>query len=539
MANATRDPLFWAALDVAERDVPGVGDWCLRCHTPTGWLDGHVRKNGSGGLVNGTNGCLLEGDHDDEDGKSNDYSGLTCHFCHRMTPRGPSGQIAPQAGTGNFWVGDVQCSPEDSQPCRYGPYSYAVGDPYEPPHLWRYSSFTVGSAMCGTCHDVSAPLVGGTPLKTLILNDGTDTGRAFPAERTFSEWQQSRFGEALLIDSFEADGTPVRSANAIVECQDCHMRTSTAPTARACMQNPGGSRTGQLPVHEFVGGGSWVLRILRGLYGTQLDRLAAFDRTIAWSEELLQQRTAQIDVTLDPWAGAGNPLTAHVRVTNLAGHKLPTGYPEGRRMWLRVVARDANSNTVFESGAWNPTTGNLASDPQLKVYESLQGVWNAATSTCETQDGLGRKQFHFALNNCIAKDNRIPPEGFRVASGSDPNGVEVRPVGYSYPETSPGSGVLVNFDVSNYTFAVAPGTPAPITVTATLEYQTSSKEYLEFLRDQAVENAQPSENAMCGRSWSVGPANKSRGQFVYDLWNDPAYGKSPPVDVVSDAATTP
>src|SRR6187549_2726895 len=47
MANATRDPLFWAALDVANRDgeengAPGIGDYCLRCHAPQGWFAGRV-----------------------------------------------------------------------------------------------------------------------------------------------------------------------------------------------------------------------------------------------------------------------------------------------------------------------------------------------------------------------------------------------------------------------------------------------------------------------------------------------------------------
>jgi hypothetical protein len=48
MANATRDPLFWAALDVANHDVPGVGEFCIRCHTPSAWLEGYVHKNSTG-----------------------------------------------------------------------------------------------------------------------------------------------------------------------------------------------------------------------------------------------------------------------------------------------------------------------------------------------------------------------------------------------------------------------------------------------------------------------------------------------------------
>ena len=33
MANAGRDPIFWATLAVAEQDFDGVGDLCIRCHS--------------------------------------------------------------------------------------------------------------------------------------------------------------------------------------------------------------------------------------------------------------------------------------------------------------------------------------------------------------------------------------------------------------------------------------------------------------------------------------------------------------------------
>ena len=44
---------------------------------------------------------------------------------------------------------------------------------------------------------------------------------------------------------------------------------------------------------------------------------------------------------------------------------------------------------------------------------------------------------------------------------------------------------------------------------------------------------------MCNRDWTVGPADRSRGQFLHDLWNDPAYGRSPPTAMVVAAASTP
>ena len=546
MAHATRDPLFWAALDVANKDQPGIGDWCLRCHTSQGWYGGRVRKDGSGGLVDGSNGCLLAGDHDDDDSAANDYSGVTCHLCHRMNPAGSAGQVAPP-GSGNAWVDDsLNCTANGNSyfgPCRKGPRNYATGDPLEAPHGWEYSSFTVSSAQCGTCHDISSPIIDGVPLKTLVTPGGTATTRAFPAERTFTEWKQSRFGDAILVDSLEDPGTSFAANVTLTDCQDCHMRTSTSPDARACQQNPAGSRTNQVSTHEFVGGNVWVLQLIKSLYGgpTQLNRVAAIDRAIAWAEEMLTQRSATIAVTPEPWVAGQASVRASVRVTNLSGHKLPTGYGEGRRMWLHVQVHDVNGGLMAESGAWSPGTGVLAQDPQLKVYEVLQGIWNTTTSTCRTVDAQGRPKFNFVLNNCVAKDNRIPPEGFRLYSGGDPQGLEIRPVGYVYPETAPGSATLVNFDQTPYQFAVPPGTPGPLQVRATLRFQVSSKEYIEFLRNTAVESVPPvpSENLMCGRDWSVGPADKSRGQFLFDLWSDPALGKSPPVDMVTQTVATP
>ncbi len=61
---------------------------------------------------------------------------------------------------------------------------------------------------------------------------------------------------------------------------------------------------------------------------------------------------------------------------NLSGHKLPTGYPEGRRMWLQVLVRDGSGEAIWSSGGWDPATGALALDPQLKVYEVKPGIWD-------------------------------------------------------------------------------------------------------------------------------------------------------------------
>ena len=554
MANATRDPLFWAALDVANKDFPGAGDFCLRCHTSTGWYGGNVVKSGFGppnDPVKGADGCLLDGTPDSSD-FSSDFGGVACHFCHRLMPTGPLGEPG-MIGNANVWLDDEECNGNEGEPCRRGPYNYTGS--FSPPHAWAHSTFHSDSALCGSCHDVSTPDTDAGPLKTLKLSDGTNTGIPFPIERTYSEWKQSAL-----------------SAPGGQTCQSCHMPDSEDPNATACVGGP--NRSGNLPVHTFVGGNTWVPQIIKGEYSDTnaipgssggVGRQDAFDRTVEWSRDLLYTaadiQPSVIAYTAASGGGSG-ALTARVKVTNLSGHKLPSGYAEGRRMWVNLRVHDVNGALVFESGAYDQGTAILSEDPQARVYEALQGIWNRnGAGTCDVIDGLGRKIFHFVLNDCVAKDNRIPPLGFKPATTADPNGYELRPVGLVYPETAPGSGILVNYDNIDYSATIPAGTNGPLTITARLYYQTSSKEYIEFLRNQAVERAVPNENLMCSgepnRPAVVGPTDRTRGEYMYQLWAGPpagerifahgfdasvvkqGYGRSPPELIATGSAFTP
>ena len=106
-------------------------------------------------------------------------------------------------------------------------------------------------------------------------------------------------------------------------------------------------------------------------------------------------------------------------------------------MWINVRAVDAADDLIWESGAYDAVTGVLTEDAQAKVYEVKLGVWDFnGTGSCDVADSMGDPIFHFVLNNCIKQDNRIPPLGFTGGSS-----IEMRPVAYTYPETSPGSGV--------------------------------------------------------------------------------------------------
>jgi hypothetical protein len=327
------------------------------------------------------------------------------------------------------------------------------------------------------------------------------------------------------------------------------MPNSSDAAAQACQQNPAGSRTGDLPVHEFAGANTWVPSIIKAEYSSTLGfgRSDDYDRTIAAAQAMLQssaQAQAAVTSYTAPAGATPGSLGLRIDVTNLSGHKLPTGYAEGRRMWLNVQVRDSTTQLVAESAAYNSASAVLTADAQARIYEVRQGVWDAGTHTCVVD--AGTPQFHFVLGNCVAKDNRIPPLGFRPTAPGDANGDEAAPVGAVYPQTYPGSGVLVNVDRSDYVFSLPAGAPPPFSVTATLYYQTSSAEYIGFLRDQATVNGAPAESKLCAgepnRPFTVGPQGRSRGEFMYQLWanatNDPiqpGYGKSPPAVAASVA----
>ena len=512
MANAGRDPVFWAAVDVANNDIPGAGEFCLRCHAPKAWLEGRASAGG-GGAIGDADGCALEGNINESRGagfEGNDFEGVTCHLCHRMEVNAspPKGQQGNYTENAQFWIDDDDCTFPGSGPCRFGPYDYMEAGAIEPPHEWEYSDYHTESRFCGTCHNVTSPV------NTLIDENGLDTGIPYPIERTFSEWQASDYA-VDMGPSFQS-------------CQDCHMPQVDADPAYACGQQSN-DRTGDMAGHDFVGGNTWVPGLLRDQYGSTIDNGTAFDDTITRAEAMLQG-AAELAITAPPEVGPGGTLDFEVRVTNLSGHKLPTGYNEGRRMWIHVEVLEGDNDVIWESGAYNDATGDLDRDEQAKVYESRRGIWNElGNDTCDFVNGSGVEEFHFVLDDCIALDNRIPPLGFTGGAS-----LETRPVGYTYPETSPGSGILVNYDDTSYQVPLPIDALSPLTVRA-----TSSKEYIEFLRDESVAEDFADDCISRSGDWSwpldLGPGQRSRGEFLYYLWD--SGNKSAPFDMQVETAT--
>jgi hypothetical protein len=457
MAQAGRDPLFFACLAIAEQDAPSSGDLCLRCHTAFAWLDGRSQRTGGQELL------------------ASDRDGVTCDLCHRMVdPIHDAGVdpiedltvlslLTPAHTPTNYAGGQFVMDPD---PRKRGPFTDAAAlHPVLPSAFHRSADF------CGTCHDVSNPAfdrVAGadyTPGPLDTPPTSMDSQDIMPLERTYSEWKHSAYPAGVYQPEFAGN----KASGIVSTCQDCHMRDVNG---KGCNDASAPTRP-DLPLHDMTGGNAWMPPIVALLYPGEADPAALAAGTARAVQTL--QKAAAMELT---YATEGDSFRAIVTVTNRTGHKLPTGYPEGRRMWLQITARDAGGGIVYQSGAYDPATGVLTETPEMVVYETHLGISPALASAIGKGPG---KTFHFALNDTIYKDNRIPPLGFTNAAFAAFGGAPVDP---EHPGPGPRYADGQNWDTSSF-----PLPPTAQTVTAKLFYQTTSKEYVEFLRDENTTNS--------------------------------------------------
>ncbi|MCA9959845.1 MAG: hypothetical protein KC443_12460 [Anaerolineales bacterium] len=494
MAQSGRDPLFWAALDVANADADGAGEFCLRCHMPRGWLEGRSASP------------------DGSDMTFDDLEGVQCIVCHRMVDAEYSAEnperdldvlaaittpVTVTAPTIILGSGTMIVDPLDH---RRGPLVITEVQQIDPHPTFNGAETTLtspyhqDSAFCGACHDISNPVYTWNPVTEQYelnpLDTPGDLNTGFPVERTYSEWYLSEYNTPQGVYAPEFGG----NQDYVSSCQDCHMRQVTG-VGGLVFGSPGlGGNRDDFRFHDMTGGNTWVPQIIpshptfSATFNADTRRVDALNAGVERARYMLQN-AATLNVTQ-----IGNQLI--VTVINETGHKLPTGYPEGRRMWLQVEGYDANGDLVYVSGAYDNETAVLTHDADLKIYEVQQGFTSELAAILGLDEGAS---FHFALNNVTVSDNRIPPRGYTFDAYA---AVGAAPASNSQPDpTLYADGQY--WDTTVYTL------PAGVTAgSVRLLYQTTSKEYVEFLRDN---NPYPDYN---------------NGQILYDLWEE--FGKNEP-----------
>lgn len=479
MAQAARDPVWHAALAIANQDADFGGDTCIRCHSPNAWLEGRSVPTDASAFI------------------FEDFDGVNCNFCHRLvdpvantmnpaedTPILNSllkaGLLPTMPGNGRFIV-----DPMDS---RRGPLDDVPAN-YHSPTPILVSPFHGESNLCGTCHDVSNAAFTRQKDGTYQLNHvdaAHPTGNPhdmMPEQRTYSEWLNSTFASTGVYypdGRFGGD----HPTGIMQSCQDCHMPKVSGGLCAYWSYPPFFVRP-DIAMHSFAGANTWVIGAVWDQYGYDagLDEPKVMTNQ-ARTQEMLRA-ASDMQVTQ-----VGNQLK--VRVINMSGHKLPTGYPEGRRMWVNVKFLDGSQQVIAERGAYDFRTASLATS-DTKVYEMKVGMDESMAQETNLPAG---DSFHLVLNNEVTKDNRIPPMGFTNAAFE---AVRANPVAHAYAD-------------GQYWDDTCFGIPADThDAVVTLYYQTTSREYIEFLRDA---NTAPAPNT---------------GTMAYDLWVQ--RGKSAPVDM--------
>lgn len=260
-------------------------------------------------------------------------------------------------------------------------------------------------------------------------------------------------------------------------------------TGVGCNEGGAPTRT-DLGLHDLTGGNTFLPDILPDFF-PELDTAVLQDGKARATAMLTLAATMELTAeTVE-----GQPAVT-VRVINETGHKLPSGYPEGRRMWLNVKALDAADQVVYESAAYDPDTGVLGHDADAKIYEIKPGISERLSAIIGMPAG---PSFFFPLNDTVFVDNRIPPRGFTNAA-------------FETAQSPPVAHVYVDGQYWDDTQYLLPATARSVEVS--YYYQTTSKEYIEFLRDENHTN--------------------SLGQELYDAWA--AHGKSTPVLVAQQTA---
>ena len=531
MAQAGRDPIFWATLAIAEQDFDGSGDLCLRCHSTSGWLAGRSTPTDGSGLAAG------------------DADGVECDYCHKLTNPNDlehqgvmNGPFIANAGQGLGWYGSGMASLWSGAD-KLGPFNDA-----DARHQFLQSDFHRDPAFCGTCHDVSNPAVGDLAHNHGALGDTADVvasglpggpvnGKAAfnnapfrygVVERTFSEHMSSPLS-TIAVDDFPliqdlprggaleaiylattANGT--RSADYAAPhrertytCQTCHMRAVTGTGAN----KRGVPLRHDLPLHDMTGGNYWMSEAI--LYLDSLGKLRLGGGLAAETVVALQDGAVRAREQLQ-LAATLNVEGDRLEIVNHTGHKLITGYPEGRRMWLNVKWYDTVGALLREDGAYGDLQVDLngapltvqsildLQDPNLSVFEAHMGItrewanqllalgydpgtalaYDRIDGTPEMTLGAfaggsapSAETFHFVLNNTVVSDNRIPPFGMAHSEAVLRNATPVPDTQYRDSATDP---------VYDH-YAEVPLNPPTGAVSARIDllYQPTSWEYVQFL----------------------------------------------------------
>jgi len=458
MGLSGRDPVFHSQLEFEQNLRPAykdeIANLCLSCH---GVMGQRAFQKDKGEDKNFTKNILYSRPSkfktfDDSGGLSADakYGGLardgvSCTVCHHISPKG-LGEKSTFTGKFNLGPKDEVYGPFPDESIKTYPMLQAVG--ITPKHGMQIKD----SGLCGSCHTVQPPQI---PLEEgkkehkdakpwdSFTNHSTE-------QTTWMEWTNSDYKKGNT------------------SCQDCHMpnkfpgvmqdeglKEELPPFKIANIEEPDFPKVPYLASeknikltpkknyrrHTLVGLNIFATEMfnqfpdLMGYYKTDVTiptppaMLTAkpFDRLELASQEILWQaknKTARLSI--DSIQKTKDDLEVLVTVSNLAGHKFPTGVGF-RRAFLQfsVLGGNDGKKTLWSSGRTSPAgvlidqNGEILKSEFTKKAEDIQPDHKNITRQDQVQIYESR---HVNNQNELTtsflglfeeyKDNRILPKGW-------------------------------------------------------------------------------------------------------------------------------
>ncbi len=367
MAHSAKDPLWRAVVSEESHSNPDFSDiiesTCTRCHAPMG--NRQAREDGEESyLLSDLYVSKLALD------------GVSCAACHQIQNS--------EFESASSYSGMYQI---DNSRKIYGPYQNPLAMPmqnfvnYTP----EYRKAIAHSELCATCHTLFAP----------YFDNNNQIGGTFPEQTPYIEWKISEYPEMGK------------------SCQECHMPAINEGIDIATTPNWDNTLRSPFWKHDFVGGNSYMLGVLKNMEasGSEMSANSAqFEQTIA-------QTNSNLNNAADLILSLRNGFLV-AEIINLTGHKLPTGIPF-RRMWLQVSIKNQDGQAFFESGTPTEKGRILSNSAETQIHrdtifseEEIQ-IWEATPA-----DVNGNSTFALLRASNFIKDNRIPPKGFDRLSPS-------------------------------------------------------------------------------------------------------------------------
>ena len=428
-------------------------------------------------------------------------------------------------------------------------------------HQMLYSRYHKSKYFCSTCHDVSNPALANLGLAGLpdqsggadLITEQYSAFRYFHVERTFSEFMLSEYSQQGGASTNPEFAQLTGGIDWAAKCQDCHMSdlVGVACNKKNAVLRPGESSehpNSGLPFHDMTGGNAWISYILgtldtsvpeydpcnvqildQGPLALTLD-LGLGETPVNNGSRLIEgsnRAKEQLSVAATIKNLTYDPNSGHLsfQIQNNTAHKLISGFPEGRRMFVNIEAYNDYGCEIYAANPYDYEVGTLKGLPNSLSLPDLEPwqeyVDELVYEVHPKSDLTGEEQtFHFVLATGRSKDNRIPPKGFDVSSAAERLS---EPVWHN--ESDPNYFTAAEY-AGGYDQVDINIPPDAAYIEVKLYYQGTSREYIEFLRDEITGDA----NSLYSPTFSGEPNAyivqtdpffsqlRAWGDAIWDLW---------------------